>query len=48
MVIQMRQDLLELYAGSRRKLPDELTWIVLELAGMCGRGRRSSFYWIYT
>ena len=43
----MLKDLLALYAGQRRKLPDELTWLVLELAGMCGRGRRSSFYWLY-
>ena len=40
-------NLLELYGTPRRRLPDELTWLILEIAGLVGKGDKSAFYWIY-
>ena len=42
------QDLLRLYAGTRPRLPPVLTWLILDIAGMCGRGKKTAYYWIYT
>lgn len=40
-------DLLRLYCGERPRLPPELCMLCLELAGLCGRGRTRSFFWVY-
>ena len=41
------RDLMRLYAGPRPKMGPDITWLILEIAGMCGRGS-TTFYWIYT
>ena len=41
------RDLLRLYAGPRPRLGHDITWLILEIAGMCGRGNKTTFYWIY-
>lgn len=42
-------DLLFIYCGPEpRVLPPELCIICLELAGMCGRGRTRTFFWVYS
>ena len=41
-------NLLRLYAGPEPRLGPDITWLILEIAGMCGRGKRTCFYWIYT
>ena len=40
-------DLVLLYCGERPALPPELCMICLELAGLCGGGRRQSFFCVY-
>ena len=42
-------DLLFIYCGpdAGRALPPELCMLCLELAGLCGRGRRHTFFWVY-
>lgn len=39
--------LVRIYCGERPSLPDELCMLCLEFAGMCGRGRRTTFFWVY-
>ena len=41
-------DLVEIYCGPRPRLPGELCIICLEFAGMCGGGRRSMFFYVYS
>ena len=42
-------DLLFIYCGpdTGRALPPELCMLCLELAGLCGRGRTQTFFWVY-
>ena len=40
-------DLLHIYCGPRPALPEELCMLCLELAGLCGRGRTCTFFWVY-
>ena len=40
-------DLLLVYCGPTPRLPADLCVLCLELAGMCGRGRRCTFFWVY-
>jgi len=40
-------DLLLLYCGENTVLPPELYMICLEMAGLCGRGRTCTFFWVY-
>ena len=47
MIIQ-RRNLLELFFGDVRPLPDDLLFLLLEIAGLARlRNSRLSFYWIY-
>ena len=40
-------DLHEVYCGTEAVLPPVLCMLCLEIAGICGRGRRYSFFWIF-
>jgi hypothetical protein len=40
-------DLVEIFCGARPRLPKPLVMLCLELAGLCGRGRASSFFMVY-
>ena len=42
-------DLLFIYCGpdAGRALPPDLCMLCLELAGLCGRGRTRTFFWVY-
>ena len=40
-------DLVEMYCGSAACLPKDLLLICLELAGLCGRGRSSAFFFVF-
>ena len=40
-------DLLLMYCGNNAVLPPELCMLCLELAGLCGRGRTCTFFWVY-
>lgn len=42
-------DLVRFYCGDPAKavLPPELCLLCLEIAGLCGRGPRRTFFWIY-
>ena len=52
-MLRNRQHLLRFYGGPRRRFCDNVTWLILELSGMCGTGRRSRtgrtqcFFWLY-
>ena len=40
-------DLVEIYCGARARLPEPLCMLCFEYAGLCGQGRRSSFFVLY-
>ena len=40
-------DLLIIYCGTAPRLPPDLCMLCLELAGLCGRGRTHTFFWVY-
>ena len=40
-------DLLHIYCGPNPALPSDICMLCLELAGLCGRGRRYSFFWLF-
>ena len=40
-------DLLLIYCGENVVLPPELCMLCLELAGLCGKRRTHTFFWIY-
>ena len=40
-------DLVYFYCGRPPPLPTEICILCLEFAGMCGRGRIHSFFWVY-
>ena len=41
------RDLVFIYCGPNPALPPELCMIILEMAGLCGRGNRHTFFWVY-
>ena len=47
-MLVLRRDLLQLFFGEVRPLPDELLFLLLEIAGLARvRNNSLSFYWIY-
>ena len=40
-------DMIEIYCGSAPRLPKPLSMLCLEFAGLCGRGRKSSFFIVW-
>ena len=40
-------DLVYLYCGRPPPLPPEICILCLEFAGMMGKGRTHSFFWVY-
>ena len=40
-------DLVHVYCGPNPALPSEICMIILEMAGLCGRGRQHTFFWVY-
>ena len=47
MIIQ-KNDILELFFGDVRPLPDDILFVLLEIAGLARlRNSQLSFYWIY-
>jgi hypothetical protein len=40
-------DLVLIYCGPDPVLSPELCMLCLELAGLCGRGRTCTFFWVY-
>ena len=40
-------DLLYIYCPDDGPLPPEICMICLEMAGLCGRGRTCTFFWVY-
>ena len=40
-------DLVFFYCGRPPPLPPDLCMLMLEFAGLCGRGRTCSYFWVY-
>lgn len=41
------RDLLFIYCGPDPALPADLCMLCLEIAGLCGKGRTHTFFWVY-
>ena len=40
-------DLVRMYCGTEPILPPEICMIILEMANMCNRSKRCTFFWVY-
>ena len=38
---------LSMFVRPNTDYPEEVLWLILELAGICGSGSYSMFFWIY-
>ena len=40
-------DLVRMYCGTEPTLPPDVCMIILELAGLCRKGKKCTFFWVY-